>query len=311
MNLGLRRRKEKSIVGFNINPVSGYWVGDNEDSPVEEADLRTPPMRIVPFVEDRRNVLIVRPPEPLPEITMVTLQYALKRGIESVFQLEESELMSEPLPKRDERRAILFYEAAEGGAGVLTRLALEPDALPRVAARALEICHYRKTGEHWQLEIVDQERDADGQPLCEAGCYRCLLSYYNQPDHDLIDRQDKDNAGQAVAILCQLTRATLQRAAELVGAVTSPGSEMAQTWLAYVERHGLARPDEEEKTFSELGLCADFYYRDSQAAVFIGAAPDSSQTAALEARGVAAIPFPADEAEWPRIFAENEWIFGP
>jgi hypothetical protein len=24
---------------------------------------------------------------------------------------------------------------------------------------------------------------------CVAGCYRCLLSYFNQPDHELIDRR--------------------------------------------------------------------------------------------------------------------------
>ena len=27
---------------------------------------------------------------------------------------------------------------------------------------------------------------------CVAGCYRCLLSYYNQPDHELIDRTDRE-----------------------------------------------------------------------------------------------------------------------
>ena len=27
---------------------------------------------------------------------------------------------------------------------------------------------------------------------CVAGCYRCLLSYYNQPDHELIDRTERD-----------------------------------------------------------------------------------------------------------------------
>ena len=25
---------------------------------------------------------------------------------------------------------------------------------------------------------------------CVAACYRCLMSYYNQPDHELIDRRD-------------------------------------------------------------------------------------------------------------------------
>jgi superfamily II DNA/RNA helicase len=314
MNLGWRRRKEKSILGFNINPVSGYWTGEErtgEELPPEEMDSRTLPERIVPFVEDRRNVLIVRPPEPLEERTMVTLQYALKRGIESVFQLEESELMVEPLPKRDNCRTILFFEAAEGGAGVLTRLAREPDALPQVAARALEICHYRKTGEQWLFEALDQERDSNDQPLCEAGCYRCLLSYYNQPDHELIDRQDKTNAGHAVAILCQLTRANLRRLDEQRIIWSQPAANaLAQTWLAYLKQHGLTQPDEANKTFAELNLHADFYYRASQTAVFIDGMQDPAQTAALQERGVWVVQFPADERQWSAIFAEHDWIFG-
>ena len=34
------------------------------------------------------------------------------------------------------------------------------------------------------------ENDPEAQ--CVKGCYRCLLSYYNQPDHELIDRTDDD-----------------------------------------------------------------------------------------------------------------------
>src|SRR5690606_10056548 len=136
-----------------------HWVGgeneagdeNGEDAPPD----KTPPQRIVPFVEDRRNILVVMPHHRLgvlSETTMTTLQYALKRGIESVYQLEESELMAEPLPGRDNRQSILFFEAAEGGAGVLTRIATEPQALQAVAAEALEIMHYRtsKPGHAWQ-----------------------------------------------------------------------------------------------------------------------------------------------------------------
>jgi hypothetical protein len=127
LNLGWRRRKEQSIHGFFINPMTGHWQGDpdaqgqpEQAADAEEADPRAE--RIVPFVEDRRNVLIVRPRIPMEEGNLVVLQYALKRGIETEFQLEEAELAAEPLPRRDKRRSLLFYEAAEGGAGVLSRL---------------------------------------------------------------------------------------------------------------------------------------------------------------------------------------------
>jgi hypothetical protein len=32
----------------------------------------------------------------------------------------------------------------------------------------------------------------DAEAKCVKGCYRCLLSYYNQPDHELIDRTDRE-----------------------------------------------------------------------------------------------------------------------
>ena len=40
-----------------------------------------------------------------------------------------------------------------------------------------------------QLPNADALIDVAGTE-CVAGCYRCLLSYYNQTDHELIDRRD-------------------------------------------------------------------------------------------------------------------------
>ncbi|MBL8481625.1 MAG: DEAD/DEAH box helicase [Rhodocyclaceae bacterium] len=330
MNLGWRRRKEKSLLGFMINPVSGHWMGGNGEDGEPDPDIppdKTPPQAIVPYVEDRRNVLIVRPLEELDIKTMATLQYALKRGIEAIYQLEESELMAEPLPKADLRRSILFYESAEGGAGVLTRIATEPDALAQVAAEALSIMHYRQpsTG-YWDKAALTDDTDAQGQPICEAGCYKCLLSYYNQPDHLHIDRQDADNQGKALDILCQLTRARAEAGsfgrshAEQQGELArASGSTLEQAWLEYVKAHGYRLPDSAQHSIARCSTTADFFYADWKAAIFIdgphhdaAAQADRDQTinACLEAAGYYVVRFPKEQHAWSGIFRTHADLFG-
>lgn len=338
MNFGWRRRKEKSIQGFMMNPVTGHWVGGVDDGNGEtetEGEAppdKTPPQRIVPYVEDRRNILIVRPHFRLGEFeakTLTTLQYALKRGIEAVYQLEESELMAEPLPTRDNRQSILLFEAAEGGAGVLTRLATEPEALSAVAAKALEVMHFMAppAGQPWAGKGLTEELDHDGKPLCEAGCYRCLLSYYNQPDHTLIDRKDKDAGGLLLDILCRLTaarahqgtqgRAPREHDAELA---RTAGSTLEQAWLAHVSEHGYRKPDRGQHTVAGANACADFFYDDLNLAVFIDGphhetdaqrAADAAIDRALDELGYLVVRFPKERANWPDIFKNNADLFGP
>jgi very-short-patch-repair endonuclease len=288
---------------------------------------KTPPQRIVPYVEDRRNVLIVRPREDLVPNTMATLQYALKRGIEALYQLEESELMAEPLPSKDVRRSILFYESAEGGAGVLTRLATEPQALVNVAAEALRIMHFiSPTDGQWNSRALVEEKDSDGKPLCEAGCYRCLLSYYNQPDHTLIDRQDAGNDGKVLDVLCRLTRVegkvgTFGRSpqAQAGDLHRISGSSLEQAWLAHIEAQGYRPPDRGQETISRCNTCADFYYEDWKAAIFIDgprhenpkqAEADRNIDRCLEAAGYYVVRFPKEQARWAEIFAGHTDLFG-
>ncbi|MFN8515185.1 MAG: DUF1998 domain-containing protein [Chloroflexia bacterium] len=78
----------------------------------------------------------------LDEKELTSLQYALKRGIEVAFQVEDREIAVELLPSRQAPQLILIYEAAEGGAGVLSRLVHDPYAIQRVASNALEVCHF-------------------------------------------------------------------------------------------------------------------------------------------------------------------------
>lgn len=336
MNYGWKRRKDKKVLGFLINPVTGHWVGGENEAGEENGDDappdKTPPQRIVPFVEDRRNILVVMPHHRLgvlSETTLTTLQYALKRGIESVYQLEESELMAEPLPGRDNRQSILFFEAAEGGAGVLTRIATEPKAMQALASEALRIMHYQPShdGQSWRKSELEQERNDKGELVCEAGCYKCLLSYYNQPDHPLIDRQDKDADGALIDILCRLTestsalgtqgRAPEQHSAELERMSTS---SLEKAWLAHVEEQGYLKPDRAQHTLVAAGVNADFFYDDYNLAVFIDGphhdtegqqAKDAEANRKLEELGFIVVRFPKEQDQWPDIFKANADLFGP
>ena len=198
INKGLRRRKEKSQVGFYINPKTGVWVGQPKDDGSQEERPDKLSQLIVPLVEDRKNALLIRFTDDwLSDLgddsdkTLTTLQHALARGMEAVFQLEEGEILVEPTPSRQERRAFLFYEAAEGGAGALGQMISEKDSISLVAQKALEIMHFMpssfKEAKTDHLKLLQNDH-VD----CVAGCYRCVLSYFNQPDHEYIERRDEE-----------------------------------------------------------------------------------------------------------------------
>jgi hypothetical protein len=55
---------------------------------------------------------------------------------------------------------------------------------------------------------------------CVAGCYRCLLSYYNQPDHELIDRRNE----LALQFLLRLAHAEGRRPAQDARSAELPDS---------------------------------------------------------------------------------------
>ena len=315
INRGWRRRKDKKQLGFYINPVSGVW--SKQDSPdeaatedkSEEALLDTVPnQRIVPFVEDHRNILILTPSRELSAKTMATLQAALRRGIEQTFQIEEAELIAEPLPNPDKRRALLFYEAAEGGAGVLSRLATEPRSLAEVAATALRLMHFRTPEDGvWRFDgLADQEqkRIVDGQTLriCEAGCYQCLLSYYNQPDHELIDRLDAD----ALRILTALANANVVEAKRTAAAPPTDGA--LGRWLDTLARLGLRRPDATSISLNGGAGMADAHYKTARVLVFL-TPPTPELLQYATDRGYRVLVF-GDESTWPQQFAQHADVFG-
>ena len=121
----------------------GYWGKDTQAADADENDgdpMSQRTARVVPFVEDRKNCLVIEPAFSARPEEMASLQAALKNAIQVDFQLEDTELAAEPLPGTGNRRYLLLYESAEGGAGVLRRLVEDTMALARGrAARARDL----------------------------------------------------------------------------------------------------------------------------------------------------------------------------
>ena len=262
-NLGRKRRKNPNEHGFYLDLVQGRWLTEREGTAVEEPsdeddDLEAKfedvqrKAKVVPFVEDRRNVLVLRWSERVSDVEAVTLQYALERGAEAVFQLEDSELTSEALPDPTEQGRTLFVEAAEGGAGVLRRLLQQqPNALTTVAREALRIIH------------VDPETGDELETACVRGCYRCLLSYSNQTKHELVDRR------RAVDRLMRLARshvepdqATANPPADQLSTEQIDGlSDRARRLLDLLDSKGLRRPNSVGTKVPDYSAAIDLIYR--------------------------------------------------
>ena len=268
INKGLKRRREATVLGFMIDPRTGYWAKSEEESAgTEPPPDEVRPVRIVPIVRDRKNALLLKFSEPgrIAPDTRVTLQHALIRGTAVEFQLEDGELLGEPLPSRDDRRAILAYEATEGGAGVLHRLIEEPRALNRVARRALDLMHFEGIDEAIDADDPDLLTSREGE-TCVRGCYRCLLSYYNQPDHEMIDRVSREVRQH----LIDLARGAVVRTAAAVEATTADG------WASAFAQHDLCAPDNRPLTLADAAF--PYAWRSHYVAARAGPIPDAART---------------------------------
>jgi hypothetical protein len=314
INLGWTRRKNKNQYGFVLDVERGYWARNdqsNEDDPDDPMSARTE--RVVPFVEDSRNCLLFEPEIALEHAEMASLQAALKRAMEARFQLENSELAAEPLPNPGDRRILLFYEAAEGGAGVLHRLLDEQGVLAEVARTALDICHFDpETGE-------DLRRAPHAREDCEAACYDCLLSYGNQREHALLDRQT------ILPMLLNLARSEVRtspseatREDHLETLLRLAGSDLEREWLDYLNQQGYRLPDTGQKLFDQCRTRPDFVYEAEYAVVYIDGPHhqyperqqrDQQQALCMEDAGYVVIRFGYPD-EWDAVLARYPHIFG-
>jgi len=313
INLGWTRRRDRDQQGFVLDIERGYWQRHQADID-NDGDPMTPrTARVIPYVEDRRNCLIIQFDRRLDENVMASLQAAIKNAIQACYELESSELAAEPLPDRSNRRAILLYEAAEGGAGVLRRVVDDSAAVSRIARKALEICHFDPdTGE-------DRRRAPNARENCEAACYDCLMSYRNQRDHQLLDRQViKELLMELAAGQVDTSPAPRPRAAHLQSLINLSGSQLERDWLQFIENRNLRLPSHAQRLVEDCHTRPDFTYQDRQVAIYVDGPPhdypdrqvrDRQQTDCMEDAGWTVIRF-GHRDDWEQIVERYPSIFG-
>lgn len=309
LNLGWANQTGSQPPGFSLDLERGYWARNQADEDdQDDAAAAGRVQRVVPYVRDTKNALVMRfePPRSGPE--MAGLQAAFKQAIQQHFELEPRELACEPMPSARDRQEILFYEAAEGGAGVLRQLAEDPRVLPALARRALELCHY------------DPDTLEDrGSETCGKACYECLLDYGNQPDHKDLDRSlIRDHLAALARAECRPSGGTGSRAERVAALRKRCDSKLEQRWLDLVDRQMLRLPDEAQFRVPDLFAQPDFFYRESNTTIFVDGPPhdgpdqmrkDEEVTQRLMEAGYIVIRFHHKE-DWLTIVQKHPDVFG-
>ncbi len=231
--------------GFPIGLVSGDWRSSIPDS---DSNFKEEFRLIKLWTSNMADALYIEPVQPLgltPD-GVITLQHALKRAIEAVFQVESNEIgvvaVGDP-----EAPNILLYEAAEGSLGILSQFVDNVEVFHNVINQAFQLCQY------------------DKEEYKAPACYDDLLSYYNQRDHRIIDRHLIKDALKKL-LICDIEiqsnagfgsyedqHQTLLRGLD-------PNSSTELHFIQFLYDNGLRLPDAAQKRVDGIFVQPDFYY---------------------------------------------------
>jgi very-short-patch-repair endonuclease len=308
INLGWAKQRQDAI-GFNLDLERGYWSSNQaDDQDQDDATTQTRLQRVVPYVKDTKNALLIRLDTPRTKPEMASLQAALKEAIQKHFQLEPRELFCEPMPDAENRQELLFYEATEGGAGVLRQIAEDPTAITSLARRALEICHFDP--------VTLEDKGAEN---CGKACYECLLDYGNQSDHQELDRNIiRDLLSELSQAECRPAGGTGSRTERMVALRRRCDSQLEKRWLDQLDNLMLHPPSDAQFLIESCSTRPDFYYREHNATIYIDGPPhdepdqirkDEEIKRRLLEMGYAVIRFHHRD-NWEEIFRNHPDIFG-
>lgn len=270
----MRSRENGFLMGLN----SGLWKKETHDTHAEPVE---PVERVRLIAHDTADALYIEPIKALglKPAGVITLQYALKRAIETVFQVEPREIGA-ALMGDEQHPNIFLYEAAEGSLGVMSRFIEDKDVFGQVIDQAITICRY------------------DDPDYTDEASYDDLLSYYNQRYHDQINRFEIQKALAKlricnVEIITNPGHADYDRHYRWLLKGLDPDSATELKFLNYLYDNGLRLPDAAQKIVEGILCQPDFFY-EPDIWVFCDGKPhdqpdvrakDKLQRAALRNRG--------------------------
>lgn len=298
--------------GFLIGKNTGYWKKPSqlENRPENAEEIQ----RVKLYAETTADALYIYPTKNLNlnpfKPGVITLMYALKRAVETLFQIESNE-MGVSLMGTEEEPNIFLFESAEGSLGVISQLVKDSRYIKYLFESAWKVCHFDKSDE-------DQQRFG-------AASYADLLSFYNQRHHNSIDRYlIKDALEVLQSAQINLVRSSLYKDyenqyQELLKHI-DPTSSTELKFLNFLHENNLRLPDHAQVNMSKHGCYTipDFVYsEDIKVCVFCDGTPhdlpavqesDSIKRACLENLGFEVLVWhyltPLDQfvSQHPHIF---------
>lgn len=251
-------KRSQDSGGFHIDNRNGKWLRQRD---LEHEETAEHARQIRLFARYTADSLYIQPMKDLEVDAdqIISLSYALKRGIESLFQVEENEINVLVLGDR-ETPNILIYEAAEGSLGILSQLVQHPAQMKRLFREAYKVLHFNP-----------ETRQDEREDLPKA-TYDDLLSYYNQPSHDRLDRHS--------------IKGPLERLMDYDIEPIQEGKDREQQYQYLLERydtnsatelpllrflyeHGYALPDKAQVNMAEFYINVDFVYNLSSGPVLV------------------------------------------
>lgn len=240
-----RKWRTRPAEGFPLGLTTGEW---KKEKDLDVENQREAIKRVMLHTSETADALYIEPVKALAmdKEGVITLQYALKRAIENLFQLEPNELGVATLGLPDAPN-ILLYEASEGTLGVLAQFVESQAVFRSVVEEAIRICRY------------------DDSEYKGPASYDDLLSYYNQREHKIIDRHLIKPALERLRA-CSLELLTTQQFQsyeeqyQWLLKFIDPNSSTERTFLDYLHKHGLRLPDSAQKKVDGIYVQPDFFY---------------------------------------------------